>query len=99
MGNEIKTTPFFEKAQFLIGITLLGGYVNTYAFIARGGNMVSFHTGNQIRCGMSLAYGNLSDFVFYLMPILMCSGRHSLLHLPQLRRCSSQLHHRYRKSA
>ncbi|MBQ2867045.1 MAG: DUF1275 domain-containing protein [Firmicutes bacterium] len=74
MGNEIKSTPFFEKAQFLIGITLLGGYVNTYAFIARGGNMVSFHTGNQIRCGMSLAYGNMSDFVFYLMPILMCFG-------------------------
>ena len=72
MGNEIKTVPFIEKTQFLIGITLLGGYVNTYAFIARGGNMVSFHTGNQIRCGMSLAYGNLSDFVFYLIPILMC---------------------------
>ena len=72
MGNEMKQVPFFEKAQFLIGITLLGGYVNTYAFIARGGNMVSFHTGNQIRCGMSLAYGNLSDFIFYLMPILMC---------------------------
>ena len=74
MGNEIKKTPFFEKAEFLIGITLLGGYVNTYAFVARGGNMVSFHTGNQIRCGMSLAYGNMNDFFFYLMPILMCFG-------------------------
>lgn len=72
MEKTAKTIPFFEKTSFLIGVTLFGGYVNTYNFVARGGNMISFHTGNQIRCGMSLAYQNWNDFFFYLMPVLMC---------------------------
>lgn len=72
MDFRCKKFPYEERTLFLMGLTFVGGYINTYAYIARGGNFVSYHTGNMIRLSLAAAQGNMELVVFHLIPILMC---------------------------
>ena len=72
MEFDYKKFPFEERTLFLIGLTFVGGYINTYAYIARGGSFVSYHTGNTIRLSMALAEGNMAQVMVHLIPIVMC---------------------------
>ena len=72
MESGYKKFPFEERTLFLTGLTFVGGYINTYAFIARGGSFVSFHTGNLVRLSMAAAEYNMPLFFKHLIPVLMC---------------------------
>lgn len=55
-----------------MGLTFVGGYINTYAYIVRGGSFVSFQTGNIIRLSMAAAEFNMPIFFKHLLPVLFC---------------------------
>lgn len=58
--------------SLLIGILLsfIGGYLDAYTYIARGGVFANAQTGNIILFGIRLAEGSLRSAAFYLLPIL-----------------------------
>lgn len=72
MKNTYKNIPFEERTLFLMGLTFVGGYINTYAYIVRGGSFVSFQTGNIIKLSMAAAELNMTMCIKYGLPVFFC---------------------------
>lgn len=58
--------------SLLIGLILavVGGYLDAYTFIVRGGVFANAQTGNIVLLGVNLAGGNYAEVFHYLVPIL-----------------------------
>ena len=58
--------------SLLLGIILaiVGGYLDAYTYIIRGGVFANAQTGNIVLLGINLAEGNFSNVIHYLIPIL-----------------------------
>ena len=67
-----KAIPFIERFPILFGISLLGGFLDAYTYVTRDGILCTMHTGNMAKLGFSLAEGNWSKALGYLIPILAC---------------------------
>ena len=57
---------------FLIGsmLAVVGGFLDAYTYIARGGVFANAQTGNIVLLGMNIASGQWEKVVYYLVPIL-----------------------------
>ena len=57
---------------FRIGILLaiVGGFLDAYTYILRGGVFANAQTGNIVLLGLNIAEGNLKYSIYYLIPIL-----------------------------
>lgn len=57
---------------FLIGamLAIVGGFLDSYTFICRGGVFANAQTGNIVLFGIKLSEGNLKDSLHYLIPIM-----------------------------
>ena len=58
--------------SILLGIILavVGGFLDAYTYLIRGGVFANAQTGNIVLLGVNLAQGNYSETVHYLVPIL-----------------------------
>lgn len=61
-----------ESTIFLAGITFLGGFLDTYTYVTRGGVFANNHTGNVAKLGIELARGSFSGAWSCLVPIISC---------------------------
>lgn len=64
--------PPWEKAAFLILITLVGGYMNAYTFMTRNEILANMHTANMSRLGISLALAQWHQALLFFLPIVAC---------------------------
>lgn len=57
---------------FRIGILLaiVGGFLDAYTYILRGGVFANAQTGNIVLLGLNISKGNLKYSIYYLIPIL-----------------------------
>lgn len=57
---------------FLVGIILafVGGFLDVYTYICRGGVFANAQTGNIVLLGIKLAQGKVYEGLYYLIPIL-----------------------------
>lgn len=69
---EKKRIPLVEHPLFLMGVTMLGGFMNTYTYVTRDGMLCTMHTGNMAKLGISLAEGNWAKAMSFLIPITAC---------------------------
>ena len=46
-----------ESTGFMLAVTTLGGFLNSYTYATRDGVFANMHTGNMTRLGISLADG------------------------------------------
>ena len=51
-------------------LTVVGGFLDTYTYLSRGGVFANAQTGNIVLLGLSLAQGNYEMLLHYLIPIL-----------------------------
>jgi uncharacterized membrane protein YoaK (UPF0700 family) len=58
--------------QFVVGVilTLVGGFLDAYTYICRGGVFANAQTGNIVLFGLSIAKGNFLGSLHYFIPIL-----------------------------
>lgn len=58
--------------SLLLGIILavVGGFLDAYTYIIRGGVFANAQTGNIVLLGINLAAGNFSNVIQYLIPVL-----------------------------
>ena len=58
--------------SYLLGtiLALIGGYLDAYTYIARGGVFANAQTGNIVLLGINLAKGNFTKALFYLLPVI-----------------------------
>lgn len=58
--------------SYLLGglLTVIGGYLDAYTYIARGGVFANAQTGNIVLLGINLAEKNFSKALAYLLPVL-----------------------------
>ncbi len=58
--------------SLLLGIILaiVGGYLDAYTYIIRGGVFANAQTGNIVLLGINLAHGDFTNVIQYLIPIL-----------------------------
>lgn len=59
-----------EALLFSILLTVIGGFFETYSYVARDHVFANGQTGNMARLGMELATGNFSSAFKYLIPIV-----------------------------
>lgn len=59
-----------ESLIFMMLMTFIGGFINAYSFLTRGGAFVSMHTGNMARLGITLFQGNFSGALGCIIPIV-----------------------------
>lgn len=50
-------------------LSIIGGYFDTYTYMTRGGVFANAQTGNIVLLGLSLADGNITKALLYLIPI------------------------------
>lgn len=57
---------------FLTGalLAVVGGFLDAYTYICRGGVFANAQTGNIVLVGIRLAQGDFSDCLYYLVPIV-----------------------------
>ncbi len=65
-------SPMAERTLFLAGITFLGGFLDSYTYMTRGGVFANNHTGNVAKLGIYLAQGNLDGAWNCLVPVIAC---------------------------
>lgn len=51
-------------------LAIVGGFLDAYTYLCRGGVFANAQTGNIVLVGIRLAQGNLGSCLYYLMPIL-----------------------------
>ena len=54
-------------------LAIVGGFLDAYTFVSRGGVFANAQTGNIVFLGIYIARGNLQMVGFYLLPILAFS--------------------------
>ena len=66
------STPRHIAENFKVGalLSLVGGYLDTYTYISRGGVFANAQTGNIVLMGLKLTDGEFGVAVHYLIPIL-----------------------------
>ena len=64
--------PFLPSNSIYCGIllTVIGGFLDTYAFITRGGVFANVQTGNFILFGINLIQGKLNQALLHIPPII-----------------------------
>lgn len=66
------STPLIECVPFLAGVTFLGGYLDAYTYLTRGGVFANNHTANMAKLGITAAQGDFAGAMACLVPILGC---------------------------
>lgn len=66
------STPLVERVPFLAGVTFLGGYLDAYTYLTRGGVFANNHTANMAKLGITVAQGDFAGAMACLVPILGC---------------------------
>ncbi len=61
-----------QSLSFLLILTIVGGYMNGYSYITRGGSLVSMQSGNMARIGIAAYTGDYDLFITSLIPIVGC---------------------------
>ncbi|MGE5630678.1 MAG: YoaK family protein [Caulobacteraceae bacterium] len=58
--------------SFFLGILLaiVGGFLDAYSYVLRGGVFANAQTGNIVLLGLSIAEGNTRKALYYLVPVL-----------------------------
>ena len=63
---------YAEGTWFLTGITFLGGYLDAYTYLTRGGVFANNHTANMANLGIRAAQGDWRGAMACLIPMLAC---------------------------
>ncbi len=61
-----------QKLLFLLVLTMVGGYMNGYSYVTRGGSLVTMQSGNMARIGIAWFTKDTNLFVISLIPIVGC---------------------------
>lgn len=67
--NPIKHIPIHESLMIGILLAIVGGYLDTYTYITRGGVFANAQTGNMVLMSILLAQGQFVKAIYYLIPI------------------------------
>ncbi|MFN2101970.1 YoaK family protein [Finegoldia dalianensis] len=59
-----------ESLQIMFILTLIGGFLDSYSYVTRGGVFAFAQTGNLVLLSINICYGNLDKIVRYVMPII-----------------------------
>ena len=59
-----------ESLQIMFILTLIGGFLDSYSYVTRGGVFAFAQTGNLVLLSINICYGNLDKIVSYVMPII-----------------------------
>lgn len=70
LSEEKKILNMSESLIVAVLLTLAGGYLDVYTYIARGGVFANAQTGNIVLLGINLANKNLDAAIQYLIPIM-----------------------------
>lgn len=62
-------TPVFERFEVGLFLSLIGGFLDAYTFVARGGVFANAQTGNIILFALNLCQGNFFSALKYVVPI------------------------------
>lgn len=61
--------PSHEKFKIAAMLTIVGGFLDAYTYILRGGVFANAQTGNMVLFSVNLARGNWVDSTYFLIPI------------------------------
>ena len=67
---DLKQRQMSETFRLGALLTVVGGFLDTYTYLSRGGVFANAQTGNIVLLGLSLAQGNYEMLLHYLIPIL-----------------------------
>ena len=67
-----KKIPPWEKPLFLIIISFIGGYMNSYTYITRDEILANMHTANMSKFGISIALNDWQNAIAHFIPIIAC---------------------------
>ena len=70
----MRTIPISETLRFSILLSFIGGFLDAYSYLCRGGVFATAQTGNIVLLGLSLADQKWDNTLHYLIPILAFSG-------------------------
>lgn len=73
-------------------LAVVGGFLDAYTYLCRGGVFANAQTGNIVLVGIRLAQGALGDCLYYLMPILAFAA--GVFAAEEIRR-RNQNHHKF----
>ena len=59
-----------ESLQIMFILTLIGGFLDSYSYVTRGGVFAFAQTGNLVLLSINICYGNLDKIARYIMPII-----------------------------
>lgn len=68
LNSQIRL-PLHELTEISICLAIVGGFLDAYTYLFRGGVFANAQTGNLVLFGISLAQGNLLRAGYYLIPI------------------------------
>ena len=59
-----------ESLQIMFILTLIGGFLDSYSYVTRGGVFAFAQTGNLVLLSINICYGNLDKIVRYVMLLI-----------------------------
>ena len=65
-----KTVQVSESLRLGLVLALVGGYLDAYTYLCRGGVFANAETGNMVLLGIHLAQGHWQGALKYLSPVL-----------------------------
>jgi len=65
-----KKTELIESASFLIPIMMIGGFMDSYTFITRGGVFANNQTGNVAKLGIAISQMDMVGTIESIVPLL-----------------------------
>lgn len=65
-----KSVSIYETTEIGILLAMVGGFLDTYTYILRGGVFANAQTGNLVLLGISFARGEFSRVFYYFIPVL-----------------------------
>lgn len=71
-GQRIRdrlAVPVHETFRVAALLALVGGFLDAYTYLMRGGVFANAQTGNMVLLGLKIAEGNIEKAVYYLIPI------------------------------
>lgn len=68
--KPVATGTLIQSAWFMAALTFVGGYIDAYTFVMRGGVFANNQTGNVAQLGIRLAGGNWMGALDALLPML-----------------------------
>lgn len=71
-ANGKLNPPFLPSNSIYFGIllTVIGGFLDAYAFVTRGGVFANVQTGNFVLFGINLIQGNINQALIHIPPII-----------------------------